>query len=132
VSNLLRPGGRLYLNEFHPLLWSLADESTADRLLLGHPHLERQEPTAFEGEPDYQNRDAITPPQYVWNHGLGEIVSALAAHGLMIRYLHELPFCAASGIPVLEPLEDRYFGIRGNETYPLSYSILAEKVPTSP
>lgn len=127
VSRLLRPGGLLYLNEFHPLLWSLADESTVDRLILGHPHLERPEPTRFEAEPDYLNRSAITPPQYCWNHGLGEIVTALSSQGMRVRHLHEFPFCVASVIPVLRPLGDGYFGIPESASYPLSYSILAHK-----
>ena len=29
VAGLLRPGGRLYLHDGHPLAWALADESLA-------------------------------------------------------------------------------------------------------
>jgi hypothetical protein len=31
--------------------------------------------------------------EYAWNHGLGEIVSALAAAGLHVEFLHEFTFC---------------------------------------
>lgn len=30
---------------------------------------------------------------YGWNHGLGEIVTALANAGLRVDFLHEFPFC---------------------------------------
>ncbi len=126
VSGLLRPGGQLYLHEFHPLCWSLADESTAEKIMLQYPYFEELEPTCFEGEPDYLNKEETTPAQYCWNHGLGEIVSALTTRGMNLKYLHEFPVCASSIIPVITKQDENYYGIEGRN-YPLSYSILAEK-----
>src|SRR3954449_1364858 len=45
VAGLLRPGGRLFIREGHPMLWSLED-SRQDRLLaVEYPYFERPEPT---------------------------------------------------------------------------------------
>jgi len=41
VATLLRPGGRLFLREGHPMLWSI-DERHTDRLVVGYPYFERR------------------------------------------------------------------------------------------
>ena len=41
VAALLRPGGRLFLREGHPVLWSL-DEKRDDALVIGFPYFEHE------------------------------------------------------------------------------------------
>ena len=44
VAALLRPGGRLFLREAHPVLWSLEDARPDGLLAVEHPYFEREEP----------------------------------------------------------------------------------------
>src|SRR3954449_1818989 len=52
VSALLRPGGRLFIREGHPVLWSL-DEKHTDQLVIDFPYFERAEPMVFDDPGTY-------------------------------------------------------------------------------
>jgi SAM-dependent methyltransferase len=90
VAGLLRPGGRLFIREGHPMLWSL-DETRPDVLAVEYPYFERPEPMVFEEEGTYVQTDAvfIHNRTHSWNHGLGEIVTALLAEGMELTGLAE-------------------------------------------
>ncbi len=47
VAGLLRPGGRLFIRDGHPML-SAIDEAHTDRLTIDYPYFERHEPLVFE------------------------------------------------------------------------------------
>jgi len=90
VAGLLRPGGRLFLRESHPVLWSL-DERRADGLVIGFPYFEHAAPLVFDDAGTYVDTDvAFThTASHSWNHGLGEIVTALLDEGLVLTRLVE-------------------------------------------
>lgn len=62
---------------------------------------------AFHVQVSYADRAAevSSPVEYGWPHGLGEIVSAVAAAGLRIEFLHEFPFVEWE-VPFLEARDD--------------------------
>ena len=43
VAGLLRPGGRLFIREGHPMMWAI-DETRTEDLVIGYPYFELQEP----------------------------------------------------------------------------------------
>ena len=90
VAALLRPGGRLFLREAHPVLWAL-DEERADALVLGYPYFETPAPLVYDDPGTYVQTDAVFAHTtgHNWNHGIGEIVTALLDHGLVLTGLVE-------------------------------------------
>ncbi|MFN8521270.1 MAG: class I SAM-dependent methyltransferase, partial [Chloroflexota bacterium] len=91
VASLLRPDGRLFLREGHPMMWTL-DEQRADGLIaVEYPYFEEAGAVAFD-EPgtyvttDVQFEHTVT---WSWNHGLGEIVTALLDAGMRLTMLEE-------------------------------------------
>ena len=89
VATLLRPGGRLYLREGHPVLWA-TDEIAPGRLELKYSYFEQPEPFRFEEAFTYTDGEALAEPVgYEWNHGLGEIVQAVLDAGLTLTRLVE-------------------------------------------
>ena len=103
VSQLLAPGGRLFLREGHPMLLTLADPSPDEKLVVEHPYFERQEATVWEDQGTYVETDATFAHNVThdWNHGLGEIVSALLEVGLQVTMLVEhdsVPWNAMPGL----------------------------------
>lgn len=90
VADLLRPGGRLFIREGHPVLWSL-DETVTESLVIGYPYVERAEPMVFDGDVTYTDADRplAATVTHEWNHGLGEIVTALLRRGLVLTGLVE-------------------------------------------
>lgn len=95
VATMLKPGGRFYVLEIHPVLQALEDEGVAPgELRLRYPYWEHPEPLVFTDTTDYA--DPTVPVsahvEYGWDHSLGEIVTALAQAGLRIEHLREHPF----------------------------------------
>lgn len=91
VSRLLAPGGRLFLREGHPMLWALADPRPDGLLVVEHPYFEREEPTVWDEGGTYVETDVVFEHNvtHEWNHGLGEIVTALLDEGLRLTSLVE-------------------------------------------
>ncbi len=91
VAALLRPGGRLFLREGHPVLWSLAEPRPDGLLVLEFPYVERAEPTIWDSDGTYVTTDvSFTETRSAeWNHGLGETVGALLDAGFELTGLVE-------------------------------------------
>lgn len=103
VARLLRPGGRLFIREGHPMLWALADGRDDNLLVVEHPYFETAEPIIWdEGgtyvETDVEFRHNLT---HEWNHGLGEIVTALLDNGMQLTMLEEHDSVPWEGLPGL-------------------------------
>ena len=86
VAQLLRPGGRLFMREGHPMLWALDDARKDGLLAVEYPYFQREEAMVFTEEGTYVQTDAAFEKNTfsVWNHGLGETLSALFAHGMRL------------------------------------------------
>jgi 2-polyprenyl-3-methyl-5-hydroxy-6-metoxy-1,4-benzoquinol methylase len=91
VASLLRPGGRLFIREGHPVLWALEDSRPDGLVVLRYPYFERDEPTVFEAGGTYVSTDVEFSHNvtHQWNHGLGDIVTALLDAGMEITALTE-------------------------------------------
>lgn len=91
VEELLAPGGRLFIREGHPMLWSLSDSSPEGRITIEYPYFQREHPDVFVEEGTYVSTDAkfANNTTHTWNHGLGEVAGALLASGLTLTGLTE-------------------------------------------
>ena len=110
----VKPSGRLYVYEGHPVLWTL-DEARADQqLVMAQHYFERPEPTPGGGDSTYVDGPRFAPRRnYEWNHGLGEIVSALLDARLRLEFLHEHPEVPWQALPWLEPTGRGTTGVDG-------------------
>ena len=89
VAGLLEPGGRLFLREGHPMLWSLCDPRPDGLLVVEYPYFEGRG-VVFEEDTSYAGSAAVAQPRSVsFNHGLGEVFTALTAAGLTVTHLEE-------------------------------------------
>ena len=131
MATLLAPGGRLFLREGHPVLWALDDAREDGLLVLEHPYVELPEPTVFVGEGTYVATDADLgeTTTHEWNHGLGEIVTALLDAGLVLTMLAEhdsVPWDALPGS--MEPVGGGELRLRDRPwRLPHSYTLQAVK-----
>jgi SAM-dependent methyltransferase len=130
VAGLLKPGGRLFIREGHPILWAM-DETVGDDLALRFPYFEQVEPLEWDDASSYvpTDRPLTATKTYEWNHGLGEIVTALLDAGLELRMLLEhdsVPWEALPGQMVERPDGEYALGARAGVA-PLSYTLQAVK-----
>ncbi|WP_329343878.1 class I SAM-dependent methyltransferase [Streptomyces sp. NBC_01352] len=94
VAQLLRPGGRLYIVEFHPLLNSLGPKPApgeGPELLLRHDYLGGDGPVHRNATHTYTDGPAVegATDSFEWMHGIGEVIGALTGVGLTVRRLRE-------------------------------------------
>jgi SAM-dependent methyltransferase len=133
VAALLRPGGRLFIREGHPVLWALDYERTDDLLALELPYFENEEPLIFDEATTYVTTDTEIShtTTHEWNHGLGEIVTALLGAGMTITGLVE-----HTSVP-WEALRGHMRGVGGGEwqiaerpeRLPHTYTLQAIRTP---
>jgi SAM-dependent methyltransferase len=129
VSELLVPGGRLFIREGHPVLWSL-DYDDPDRLVIEYPYFQTAEPLVETVEQTYAASDQLlsNSTTHSWNHGLGEIVTALLEHGLRLTQLIEhdsVPWDALPGQTV--GVDGEYRLQERPQRLPMSYTLQAVK-----
>ncbi|QLG93862.1 class I SAM-dependent methyltransferase [Pseudomonas yamanorum] len=134
VSELLKPGGRLFIREGHPMLWSIDETNEATLLCIELPYFERKEPLVWDDANTYVETEVDKPLKasvtHQWNHGLGEIITALLAHGLDITGLVEHQSVPWPAIPAQMTFSQDDGEWRLNEKpwrLPLSYTLQAVK-----
>ena len=132
VAELLAPGGRLFIREGHPILWAM-DERLGDDLHLRFPYFEQETPLEWDDDSTYvqTDRPMTATKTYEWNHGLGEIVTALLNAGLKLTMLVEhdsVPWEALPGQMVERPGGEFALSTRAGVA-PLSYTLQAVKPP---
>ncbi len=136
AAGFMRPGGRFYLVEGHPMLWSLDDEREDGGLVVSATYFETEKPNRWEGGADYADpkHSLENNLTFEWNHGLGEIVTALIEAGLSIEWVHEhrsvywkaLPhMISASGEDRWEVKDEWRLPDDQGDNVPLMYSISA-------
>ena len=107
VASLLRPGGRLFFRDGHPMLGTLEVED--GRIELRYPYFEHAEPLVFTDTTSYVDHVKPLPglPSQEWSHALSEIVTSLLRHGLVLDSLAEHDSIPWEGLPgLMEPHPD--------------------------
>lgn len=148
VAALLRPGGRLFVRDGHPVLNALVPQQVAidpaDRtqqpwisgagettVALELPYFEQEPALVWREEQTYAGDGVVASPESVeWNHGIGEIVTAVLDAGLVVSALVEhdsVPWEAFAGLMELdEPTGEYRLAVRP-ERLPASFTLIADK-----
>jgi SAM-dependent methyltransferase len=108
VFDLLRPGGQLYLFEFHPMKWIFAESTERPEIRYDY----FTPPVGFrDGGVTYADVSiaAAATPTVQWNHPLGEVVTALATAGLRIALLREMDGDVLPAWKIMQRGEDRLY-----------------------
>jgi SAM-dependent methyltransferase len=134
VATLLRPGGRLFIREGHPVLWSLADPRPDGLLVVAYPYFETDGVHFSEQFSYVDHEEPLTSPDLIhFNHGLGQIVTALISAGMKLTSLEEHdtapwnPFGAAA-----KDVGGGEYRLRERpERLPITYTLQAIKVDLS-
>jgi len=131
AAHFVRPGGRFYVSDIHPIAQAFENEGVEPgQLVLRYPYWEHDRPLSFPVKGSYADPTAEvqSTTEHGWDHGLGEIVTALVDAGLEIRSLREYPFVHWQ-LDFLTQAPDRTWrlppSVEGE--LPLSFSILARK-----
>jgi SAM-dependent methyltransferase len=129
VDHFVKPRGRLFITEAHPVAWAL-DQDREDRLLvLDFPYFEGRM-TSWDEEFSYLGGAKLTATEtHEWNHGLGEIFTALLRRGFIIKTFVEHTVLGWKMHSWMEETEDGWFQFPEDvrDQVPLMYTLVAEK-----
>ncbi|MFD0862638.1 class I SAM-dependent methyltransferase [Sungkyunkwania multivorans] len=124
IASRLKPGGTFFMAEFHPIVWMFDYLEEPPKLKYGY---HQKEVIYEEYEGTYADERApMTSKEYGWNHGLGEVVTALTEAGLEIEYLKEHEASPYDVLPNLVATENELF-VTKDKLYPLIFTIKATK-----
>lgn len=148
VAALLRPGGRLFIRDGHPVLNSLIQvelgPDPVDRgqqpsisgagsqtLALELAYYEQEQWLTWREEHTYAGDDLVASPVSVeWNHGLAEIVTAVLDAGLQLTSLAEhdsVPWEPFPGLMSHDPQTGEYRLTDRPQRLPASFTLTAVK-----
>jgi len=126
VDALLRPGGFLYLAEFHPWVNTLSyQDLTVETSYWNDPEGELS-----IGDGSYvETSDTFSHTEsWEWNHALSEVMGALLDRGLAVELFHEHPYTLYRRWPFLEARQHGTFWLpEGMPGLPLMYSLKMRK-----
>ena len=124
VTHFLKPGGKFYIAEFHPVIW-MFDEKFEK---IEYPYLEGDVITEIQDRSYTDSKEKIDIKDHSWNHGLSKVVNALINKGLKIEFLNEHNYSPYDIFNDGVEVSEGKFMVKGNENMlPLVYSILATK-----
>jgi len=131
VASLLKPGGRLYLLEGHPLLMTL-DEKSPDLRPAYDWRTPKDQPLVLTEDTTYTGDSAkiANATAHEWLHPLSDVVNAVIAAGLRLEALNEHELLAWQFAPIMVPVEGRRRMWRlpdGFPKLPLAYSLSAAR-----
>jgi SAM-dependent methyltransferase len=133
ASHFLKPGGTLYIADFHPFAYVLDNKEGSDELHVMYPYKSPlDKPLRFETKGNYADPSSeYRGVEYTWNHTLGDIVTAIIQAGMKIEFLHEHHFSVEGTMwKGLEQSEDGYYRLNDpllRDAVPLLFSIRAIK-----
>ncbi|MEO7234886.1 MAG: methyltransferase [Lapillicoccus sp.] len=113
VDAVLRPGGRLFIRDTHPMLDTLEPDERGGPPVPTWPYFEHPDPVVWNDDATYVapaqgSEHTITHTEtFTWSHALGETVTALLRRGLVLTRLEEhdsVPFCPFPGIMTKDDL----------------------------
>ncbi len=129
VADLLKPGGRLYLVEFHPITWALNADSWSialDYFSDGKPEIQHEPQGSYAVGPVATQWNTTAE----WQHTMGDIVSSIAGAGLRLDWFHEFPFTRFALAENFERTRDGaiYRPPANQPRLPLMFSLCATKL----
>ena len=124
IKQYLKPGGRLVLVEFHPVMWMYNNDLT----YVQYSYFNR-EAIVEEEQGSYAARNTdVKLSSHCWNHDLGELLTALLNEGLRIDRFVEQDGSPHNAFANTVKGKDGLYRITGMEgKLPMVYGLLATR-----
>lgn len=129
VARFVKPGGRFFILEGHPLAWTF-NQSNPDRFEFELGYFSQGQTYTFSEQGTYADMEAVLEnvTSHEWHHRFDQTLNALIDAGLRIQHVGEYPYAAWQMLPFQEQDERGWWRIPANKPQvPLMFSIKATK-----
>lgn len=130
VSQMLAPGGILYLNDGHPMFSAIDDTDAEPGFGLCYPYLGGDR-LAFDEDGSYADAEAsFTHNKFEeWIHPLGQIVTSVIEAGMQLCRLDESARCGWPALKVMRQVDEQswVFPEPWNGKLPVDFTLIANK-----
>ncbi|WBX72101.1 class I SAM-dependent methyltransferase [Tenacibaculum retecalamus] len=124
VASKLKSGGTFFIAEFHPIVWMFDYQN--DDVKMRYKYNQKEVVYEEYSGTYADTNDEMITKEYGWNHGLGDVITALTSEGLQIDFLKEYDECPYNVLPNLEETENGMF-VTKDKLYPLIFTLKATK-----
>jgi len=130
IRHQLKPNGRFYAFDSHPVLLMLDEEKLKDDVTeVKYPYFGKI-PDCSDSIGGYASPEKHGVKAYFWNYTVGDLINQLTNAGLHIEFFHEFPelFYDLGGM-VDSPIDGLMTYPHNPNRIPLSFSLLASVYP---
>lgn len=125
INHFLKPGGRFFMVEFHPVIWMHDDDFDKVAYSYFNTGPITQAPQGTYADPEAQMH---APQEVSWNHSLGEVLGSLTEQGLLIDHFSEYNYSTWPCFPRNRPVGEQRWVIESlGEQYPHLFAVGAKK-----
>ncbi|EJN59059.1 class I SAM-dependent methyltransferase [Halogranum rubrum] len=128
VDHFLTPGGTFYMAEIHPFFGMSEEVGEDDWIRLPYDY-SGDEPMVVDEEGSYADEEAAVQQTqtYEWNHGVGDVVTALVDAGLEVEYLREFQKSTYKRFDGMVEGDDGWWRLPDGPEIPMTLSVRATK-----
>ena len=121
VSHFMKPEGKFFFAEFHPVWWMLGDDHTR----VAYSYF-KSDVIIEENQKSYADPEGpVLGTSYGWNHSLGEVFQVLESQGLTIKAFKEYDYSPYPSFPNAVAKAGRYYAPTLEHLLPMVYSLTA-------
>ena len=126
-AQLVRPGGWLYVCEYHPVAWSFDEKEPVVKYdyFATAPFVE-DKPGSYAD----RNADTENNKNFSWQHPLSQVIDSIISAGFRLQFLHEWDWCHSDLGDWLIKGDDGRYRWPPPGRLPLMYSLKAEREST--
>ena len=133
IAALLKPGGRFYIAEIHPVAWlfeSNGSSPNSEGQLQTYPYFGEGRPLSLDLEGSYAAPDArlTNRTEHTWLYETGQVINSIIDAGLTLQYFREHQACCKLDLPGMTQGKDKMWRLpQSRLNLPLSFAISAIK-----
>lgn len=130
ASAMLKPHGRVFIVDGHPMLDMLTYDAASGTLSFNGRYFHEKKPELCIVEESYTGDGGrlASSTTYQWSHHLGEFATAAGSAGLTIQILEEFSYCYFRKYPCMVKRSGGYWEIPDRD-WPLMFSMACSKTP---
>lgn len=130
VAGFVKPGGRFYIRDSHPMLLTLDDTRTDKEMVVTYNYFFTPDPQMSPEDESYLGSAKLEHVEtYVWSHTIADVINALIGAGLQIERVEELQHLDWEFLPFMEKKKNDAYVLPESHRnkMPMQFSIQATK-----